>query len=77
MPDGGLYHTANATWEEPNFSAPKFFSFFLFLNSNSVFQDLTHLRGGLKVCLQAKKGVLARAVPGVNQRLETQLPDPS
>jgi hypothetical protein len=81
-PDGGLYHTTNATWAEPDFSALRLFSFFLSLNANSLFQDLTHLRGGpktasgRKVCLQATKGVLAGALPGVTQRLKTQLPDP-
>jgi hypothetical protein len=33
-PDRGLYHTANAVWVEPDFSAPRLFSFFLSLNSN-------------------------------------------
>jgi hypothetical protein len=28
MPHGGLYHTANATWAEPNFSAWRLFFFF-------------------------------------------------
>jgi hypothetical protein len=54
----------------------KAFSFFLSLNSNSLFQDLTCLRGGLKTAGgKVKKGVLARALPGVTQRLETKLPD--
>jgi hypothetical protein len=48
MPNRGLYRTANATWVEHDFSAPRLFSFFLSLNSNSLFQDLTSLRGGPK-----------------------------
>jgi hypothetical protein len=54
------------------------FLFFLSLNSNSLFHDLTHLRGGpkRKVCLQATKVVLVGALPGVTQRQEMQLPDP-
>jgi hypothetical protein len=42
-PGRGLYCTASATWVELDFSA---FSFFLSLNANTLFQDLTSLRGG-------------------------------
>jgi hypothetical protein len=69
-------------WAKADFNAPRSFSFFLSLNANTLFQDLTHLRGdlkqpvGRKVYLQAKKGVLARALPSVTQRLEMKLPGP-
>jgi hypothetical protein len=58
------------------------FFFFLSLNSNSLFQDLTCLRGGLKTAggkesfSSSYKGVLVGALPGVTRRLEMQLPDP-
>jgi hypothetical protein len=52
MPGGGLCHTANAMWVELDFSALRllfsFFFFFLSLNANTLFQDLTSLRRGPK-----------------------------
>jgi hypothetical protein len=63
-------------WAELNFSAPRIF----FLSLNSLSQDLTRLRGGLKTAggkesfSSSCKGILARALR-VTQRLEMQLPD--
>jgi hypothetical protein len=48
MPVGGLCHTTNATRVEWDCSSPRFFSFFLSLEANSLFQDLSSLVGGPK-----------------------------
>jgi hypothetical protein len=56
----------------------KAFSFFFSSNADSLFQDLTRWKGKFVFKPQKvfwPKGVLAGALPGVTQRLETQLPD--
>jgi hypothetical protein len=57
-------------------------AFFLSLNSNFLSfkiwpaeEEVQKQLVERKVCLQAKKGVLAGTLPSVTQRLETQLPD--